>query len=184
VSYKRLLPVSDLALLPIQPIDPAVLEEIVHDLQSRGVNTRLERPILRPRGSYDARRRQFRADVLLARVALSASRPVLGVTDGDCYAGNLNFVFGIADPSGGLAVVSLGRLRANATARTFMARAMKEIFHELGHAFGLRHCANSRCVMHFSNSLADTDAKNEQLCAACVQRMQAQLSPQALWVQR
>jgi archaemetzincin len=183
VSYKRLLPVSDLALLPIQPIDPAVLEQIVHDLQSRGVNTRLERPILRPRGSYDARRRQFRADVLLARVALSASRPVLGVTDGDCYAGNLNFVFGIAAIGGGAAVVSLSRLRA-ADARILVARAMKEIFHELGHACGLRHCANSRCVMHFSNSLADTDAKNEQLCAACVQRMQAQLSPQALWVQR
>jgi archaemetzincin len=183
VSYKRLLPVPDLALLPIQPIDPAALEQIVHELQSRGVNTRLERPILRPRGSYDARRRQFRADVLLARVALSASRPVLGVTDGDCYAGNLNFVFGIAAIGGGAAVVSLSRLRA-ADARTFIVRAMKEIFHELGHACGLGHCANSRCVMHFSNSLADTDVKDEQLCAACVQHMQAQLAPQALWVQR
>ena len=95
-----------------------------------------------------------------------------------------NFVFGIADISGGLAVISLSRLRANVSASTFMARAMKEIFHELGHAFGLGHCANSRCVMHFSNSLADSDVKDEQLCAACVQRMQAQLSPQVLWVQR
>jgi archaemetzincin len=96
---------------------------------------------------------------------------VLGVTDSDCYAGKLNFVFGMADVGGGTALVSLCRLRAGATAGLFLARAMKEIIHELGHARGLGHCASSRCVMHFSNSLAETDAKDEQLCAACVQRL-------------
>jgi len=165
------LPVRELVVLPIQPIDRAALEQIAAALRSRGVGVQLERPVLRPRGSYDADRRQFRAEVLLERVALSAPRPVVGITSGDCYAGKLNFVFGIAEPGGGTAVVSLYRLHAGATTTTFLARAMKEIFHELGHARGLGHCASSRCVMHFSNTLAETDAKGEQLCAACLQRL-------------
>jgi archaemetzincin len=164
-------PVREFTLLPIQPIDRLAMEQITEELRSRGVGVKLERPILRPRGSYDARRRQFRAEVLLERVALSAARPVLGVTDADCYGGKLNFVFGMADMGGGTAVVSLYRLRAGATTSTFLARAMKEIFHELGHACGLGHCANPRCVMRFSNSLAETDAKEEQLCATCMQRL-------------
>ncbi|HSL72436.1 MAG TPA: hypothetical protein VK864_19465, partial [Longimicrobiales bacterium] len=93
--------------MPIQPIDPLALEQIANELRSRGVAVNLERPSLRPRDSYDARRRQFNAEALLERVALCAARPVLAVTDGDCYAGKVNFVFGIADVGGGTAVVSL-----------------------------------------------------------------------------
>jgi archaemetzincin len=35
----------------------------------------------------------------------------------------------------------------------FGQRLVKEAVHELGHAFGLNHCENIECVMHFSNSL-------------------------------
>jgi archaemetzincin len=48
---------------------------------------------------------------------------------------------------------------------------MKEIFHELGHAIGLKHCEHRGCVMRFSDSLADTDAKGEELCAYCSRRV-------------
>lgn len=165
------LPVREVTLLPIHPIDPVSLEHIVDALRSRGISVQRMLPVLRPRDSYDARRRQLRADVLLERTARCGERPVLGITDADCYAGTLNFVFGMAEVGGGAAVVSLSRLRTGATASTFIQRAMKEIFHELGHAMGLGHCENSHCVMRFSNSLAETDAKGEQLCAACLRRV-------------
>jgi archaemetzincin len=161
------LPVRAVTLVPIQPVDLASIEQISEALHLRGVSVQNRSSILRPRGSYDAHRRQLKADVLLERVAEIAERPALGITDADCYAGGLNFVFGIAHLYGGTAVVSLARLRTGASKATFTARAMKEIFHELGHAAGLKHCGQRGCVMGFSNSLADTDAKGEELCASC-----------------
>ena len=167
------LPVREVTLLPIQPIAAEALEQITAELRSRGVEVHIKAPILRPRDCYDSRRRQLKAEVLLERVALASERPVVGVTDADCYAAPLNFVFGIAQLKGGVAVVSLARLRTRANPATFRARALKEIFHELGHAVGLRHCTNPGCVMSFSNSLAEADTKGEELCASCMRRASA-----------
>jgi len=51
------------------------------------------------------------------------------------------------------------------------ARAVKEAVHELGHTFGLDHCSDPRCVMHFSNMLADTDRKGREFCPSCRARL-------------
>jgi len=167
------LPVRELTLLPIQPIAAEAISEIAAQLQARGIEVHVKPSILRPAGAYDARRRQLRADVLLRRVALASERPVVGLTDADCYVPPLNFVFGVARPGGDSALVTLARLRTRAGGTTFMRRAMKEIFHEAGHGAGLPHCSDPRCVMHFSNSLTETDAKGEQLCAVCRRRLRA-----------
>ncbi|MDE2570917.1 MAG: archemetzincin, partial [bacterium] len=52
-------------------------------------------------------------------------------------------------------------------------RALKECVHELGHAFGLKHCYNARCVMYFSNSIYDTDNKLSHFCEGCDRRSRA-----------
>jgi archaemetzincin len=44
--------------------------------------------------------------------------------------------------------------------------------HELGHVFGLEHCPDPECVMHFSNSLLDTDRKSTSFCSQCRARWQ------------
>ena len=109
--------------------------------------------------------------------ALAAARPpgeevILGVTGVDLTAPGLNFVFGLADPQGRAAVISLARLYPEfygqpRDPRRFKERAVKEAVHELGHLLGLGHCPHPACVMAFSNSLADTDRKGTGFCTTC-----------------
>ena len=82
------------------------------------------------------------------------------------------FVFGEAYVNGRVSVIYLPRLRQEfyglkADNFLFHQRIIKEAVYELGHAFGIRHCENKRCVMHFSNSLADTDIKAKNFCKRC-----------------
>ena len=53
----------------------------------------------------------------------------------------------------------------------FADRIAKECLHELGHTFGLIHCADYACVMHSSNSVEGVDLKQEQLCPVCRARV-------------
>jgi archaemetzincin len=103
---------------------------------------------------------------------------VLGLTEADCYTPGLNFIFGQAALNGREAFVALPRLRSSFYGLAkdpdlFCRRALKECVHELGHTWGLRHCRDARCVMHFANSLLDTDAKGVAFCSRCQRRLEA-----------
>ncbi len=123
--------------------------------------------------SYNSERRQYLSSKLLACLKKTQSdERVVGIVDVDLYVPRLNFVFGEADIASGTAIISLCRLRQDyyglaLDKALFLERATKEIVHELGHTFGLDHCRNSKCVMHFSNSLADTDLKEAWFCDMC-----------------
>mgnify|MGYP001080392817 CR=1 FL=1 len=125
--------------------------------------------------AYDATRRQYLAPTLLSHInALERDEDerTVGITEVDLYAPGLNFVFGEADIISRTAIISLCRLRQEyyglpPDKNLFLERATKEIVHELGHTFGLGHCPNMSCIMHFSNSLADTDYKEASFCNKC-----------------
>jgi archaemetzincin len=123
--------------------------------------------------AYDPERKQYHSSKLLASLGKAErEEKVVGVADVDLYVPRLNFVFGEADVVSGTAIVSLCRLRQDyyglaPDEALFLERATKEIVHEVGHTFGLEHCFNNRCVMHFSNSLADTDLKEAHFCRMC-----------------
>ena len=127
--------------------------------------------------AYNSERKQHLSSALLAALGKAGKNErVVGVADVDLYDPRLNFVFGEADMTLGTAVVSLYRLRPEYYGSVvdeplFWERATKEIVHELGHTFGLKHCPNARCVMHFSNSLADTDVKEAHFCSKCRPRI-------------
>jgi len=123
--------------------------------------------------AYNPERKQYFSSKLLASLKKSQGEErVVGIADVDLYVPRLNFVFGEADMVSGTAIVSLCRLGQEYYGLApdevlFLERATKEIVHELGHTFGLGHCPNNKCVMHFSNSLADTDLKKVSFCNKC-----------------
>jgi len=117
---------------------------------------------------------QLNAEDLLSEVSRlseeSGSDMALGLINRDLYVPDMNFVFGIASRDGRSAIISAYRLKASEP-KLFLQRLLKETVHELGHVFGLTHCDDIRCVMHFSNSLADTDIKTDQFCDRCSSRL-------------
>lgn len=100
------------------------------------------------------------------------AKKILAICDFDAYSDKLNFVFGEAQLDGRICAIYLPRIRQEfyglkPDKSFFYQRLVKEAIHELGHAFGLGHCGNIKCVMHFSNSLSDTDIKTSHLCNVC-----------------
>lgn len=156
-----------IALLPFADATSLDLGPLARDLAACGATvTRLASMELPP-GAFNTKRRQYDAHALLERVARVAARGrILGVTAADLYVPRLNFVFGLAHSSGRAAIISLARLHAADPAIARM-RALKEAIHEIGHMLGLGHCADARCVMYFSNMLADTDRKGHGFCRRC-----------------
>lgn len=163
-------------LMPVGVVEEGLLEAI-----ARAVEKIFNRPcrvgegLVDPAYAYDRRRGQYRMGEILLRLRrldMPQAHRLLGLVDEDCYAPGLNFVFGQAMARGRDAVVALPRLRQEFYGLPedevlFQERAIKEAVHELGHTYGLGHCSDSRCVMHFSNSLADTDIKGARFCERC-----------------
>ncbi len=122
---------------------------------------------------YSAQRGQYNAEDILKAIAKKVpldSEKLLGIVDVDLFVEGMNFVFGLA--SRNIAVISLARLRPEYYGEKenellFRERALKEAVHELGHTYGLSHCPDIRCVMHFSNCLEDTDIKGVDFCRNC-----------------
>ena len=136
-----------------------------------------------PSQAFNALRKQYLASSLLEALLFTKDMPseiVLGITKEDLYEPNLNFVFGIATPLYGLALISTKRLHNSfyglrEDEELYLKRVLTEAVHEIGHTLGLTHCPNPHCVMHFSNSLQDTDKKGYRFCPSCWEKAKQSL---------
>jgi len=124
--------------------------------------------------AWDEGRQQYWSTAILKRLLNSSdgSARVLGVTACDLFVPVLTFVFGEAQLDGHCAAVSLARLDEQfyglpAREELLRGRLVKEAIHELGHTFGLRHCADWRCVMASSYGVERLDVKGADFCARC-----------------
>jgi len=132
-------------------------------------------PVACPEG-----RTQYPGEPFLQALAVTRTpgeEVILGVTGVDLSVPGLNFVFGLADPRSGCAVISLARLYPESygqprNPQLFKNRVLKEAVHEIGHILGLGHCPDPACIMFFSNSLFDTDRKGPGFCKLCRELLQ------------
>jgi len=167
-----------IVLIPIGEIEEVILETLRRPLaEAFDQGTQIGDKMPLPRENYYHSRHQYLASPLLSLVPLpNSGNRALGVVDVDIFAPGLNFVFGLADIAGRRALISLRRLRQEfyglpQDEELFLERTLKEAVHELGHTYGLGHCPDLTCVMHFSNSLSDTDLKGWHLCPICREKI-------------
>jgi archaemetzincin len=126
--------------------------------------------------AFDKQRNQWDSFKLLGwlqkKFRHNKGTKILALFDVDAYSSAFDFVFGEAYYQGRIAAVYLPRLRQEfyglkPNYSLFYERLVKESIHELGHVFGIIHCKNRQCVMHFSISLHYVDTKESNFCDAC-----------------
>lgn len=169
-----------ICLVPVGRIEQRLLTYLSCQIEKIfPFSVKMDEALLHPGYAYNERRDQYKSDLILTRLQklnLEGAEKILGVVDLDLYTPGLNFVFGQASLGGKVALIALPRLRQEfyrlpKDKKLYYSRVVKEAVHELGHTFGLDHCKKRECVMHFSNSLADTDYKGKGFCDDCLNKL-------------
>ncbi len=162
-------------ILPVAKIQWWLLSEVKEELgEVFGKETIIADEMTPPVEVLNRDRGQIYSTGLIEAIANRAyNGMVLGIIDFDMFVPGLNFVFGEADPAEGVAVVSITRLKEEFYGRgadqgLLLQRTLKEAIHEMGHLYSLKHCPDPLCVMHFSNSIAETDRKSKEFCPVCI----------------
>lgn len=102
---------------------------------------------------------------------------IILLTDVDIFVPVLTFIFGEAQLNGKHAILSVCRLHEEfysgiSNKNLLLERTIKEVLHELGHCYGLRHCIDWDCVMHSSPGIEGVDIKGNAFCHKCISKVE------------
>ncbi|MBW2148430.1 MAG: archaemetzincin family Zn-dependent metalloprotease [Deltaproteobacteria bacterium] len=163
-------------MLPMGNINGRFLETLRLNIEYQlDLPCRLMEPINLPEYAYDSERWQYNSlEILKLILNLSPKDAIkiLGLCNIDLYIPIQNFIFGQAQFNGLAAIVSMRRLNGEYHGEAcgealIFRRTLKEVMHELGHAFGLIHCHSPRCVMSQSINVEQVDQKEIDFCDEC-----------------
>lgn len=169
-----------ITLIAYGKFDNRLLERMTHE-----ISVELNSPVSLLYGHldlsefYDPRRRQYDGNRLIKVVdeqAPQGAEKVMGLFDVDLFIPILTYIFGQAYLNGRTGIASLHRLKneyygMKPNTMLLFERFKKEILHELGHTFGLRHCHMPPCVMQSSTYVEDIDQKEPSFCRKCLGEM-------------
>ena len=170
----------DLYLAPIVFTNTQLLERI-----SKALQQTFKTPVnkitlsINTDSLYSSERRQYYSTGFIEQSASQTENikgKVILITELDIYVPVLTFLFGEAQLKGKHSIVSVFRLHEEfysglTNNELLFERTAKEVFHELGHNFGLIHCDNWDCVMHSSNNVEEVDLKGNTYCKKCLNLM-------------
>lgn len=145
-----------------------------------------------PAGIEDPQRAQFRAADLIMALHKQRLRTSTGeligaegrpsrkpdlwvfITDVDLFTAKTNGAFASFSSQGGVAIVSIRRLREAfyrrpADANQQRARLVKEILRVVGRLAGLKECPTPTCALASTRGVPDLDVKKEMFCRPCAQ---------------
>ena len=99
-------------LVEIGNVAPGILAHLCQEIES-AFGCRCSRGASLPvsEHAFVPQRGQYSAGAILDRIPRGRDGRVLGVVDLDLFVPELNFVFGLANPAGGRAVLALPRLQ-------------------------------------------------------------------------
>jgi archaemetzincin len=167
-----------ISIVILNSVPKEVLEAITREFRNNlDMISDIMTPTGLPKEFYNPFRHQFLADKILEFLSKKYKGMVLGITSKDIYTEGLNFIFGQAQLGGNVALISTHRLNPSfygkeGAENLLVKRAVKEAVHEVCHLLGLHHCGDRNCVMSFSNTIFDVDAKSKNLCERCKPRLE------------
>jgi archaemetzincin len=166
----------DIFLAPIRFSNAQLLRNLLAELSKRfadpfktlELQIELQKYFSKERGQY------FSTQIIAEAMKLTdnLNGKIILLSEVDIFVPVLTFVFGEAQLGGKHSIVSVCRLHeefytGESNDKLLLERTVKEVLHELGHNFGLRHCLNWDCVMHSSPGIEEVDIKGSDYCSDC-----------------
>ena len=172
-------------IIPLELKNKSLLDHAVNELSiSFSFDIVVESLNIPVENALSAGRSQYYSTQIIANCAGLTSHldgKVLILTSLDLFVPALTYIFGEAQLGGKHSIVSACRLHeefySGITNETLLVeRTNKEILHELGHNFGLKHCSDWDCVMHSSPGIEEVDIKGKYYCKNCRKSVPLKLS--------
>lgn len=163
-------------IVPLELKNKSLLEHVVKELSQKfSAEILVDNMHVPVDNAHSVGRLQYYSTQIIANVARKSScleGKILILTSLDLYVPALTYVFGEAQLGGKHSVVSACRLHEEfysglSNEALLIERTIKEVLHELGHNFGLKHCDDWDCVMHSSPGIEEVDIKGKFYCKDC-----------------
>ena len=131
-----------------------------------------------PLNAWYAPRARYKADTILSFLSTikpAEARIITGITDKDISTRkgtNADYgIMGLGLQPGYTCVVSTFRLqKGSPNDNLLFQRLLKTVLHEIGHNFGLPHCANKHCLMADAEGTLNQDNETG-LCDECKSKL-------------